>query len=111
MEKVKYKIGQEVKSDVEYIIKTEVSNKAITVKKGDAGFVDSRGWIHYLNGEARGKINIADVQVDGYDCENIARMIMGRLIVNYDLESVLDDYDISVDDVKEEIEDILSDIL
>lgn len=111
MGNVKFKIGQEVKSDVEYIIKTEFRNKAITVKKGDTGYVDSRGWIHYLNGEARGKINVADVEVEGYDFENIARMIMARLILNYDLESILDDYDISKDDVKEEIEDLLSDIL
>ena len=58
----------------------------------------------------RGKIvKIKDVEVKGYDHSNIAKSIFNRLNLMYELEMYLDDEEIET--LKNEIENVLMDIL
>jgi len=107
----KIKIGQEIIAQEEYEIETELSKTKLTVKVGDRGFVDSKGLLHYINGEARDKIvMINNVEINGYDYENIARLIYRKLNFSYPLSDMFEDYDIDSSDFKETIEDVSSDI-
>lgn len=109
---MKLKIGQEVEITQDFEIEAELSGKKVLVKKGDRGFVDSRGRIHYTSGNAIGKIQLLkDSEVKGYDTENIAEMIFNRLKRVFDIDEFLDDYDISKDDFINEVDDVLMDIL
>lgn len=106
------KIGQKLVVQENYEISTCISNTNLQVKKGDVGFIDANGMIHYLSGQARGKIhNIADVEVKGYDIENIAELIFRQLKSDFHINDILEDYDIDVREFKDSIEDILSEIL
>lgn len=106
------KIGQEVLVKEDFKINTIVSDKVITVKEGDKGFLDSKGLMHVTTGKGRGKIvKIDDIKVKGYDHENIASMIFGRLSNYFNLDEILENEDIDSERFKEEIEDLLSDIL
>ena len=72
---VKHMIGEGIviKKDLE--IESSLSDNKLQVKIGDKGYVDGNGFIHYTTGEARGKMQkISDVVLEGYDCENIARI-------------------------------------
>lgn len=105
-------IGQEIVIKEDFKINTIVSDKVKTVKKGDKGFLDSRGLLHLINGAGKGKIiNVEGVEVEGYDHENIAKMIFGRLSNYFNLNEILENEDIDIKRFEEEIEDVLMDIL
>lgn len=106
------KIGQEITVREDFEINTIVSNKVITIKEGDKGFLDSEGFLHITTGEGRGKIVKMDgIDPDGYDYGNISRMILNRLNGVFGLEMYLDDEEIDKQDVIDEIREVLSDIL
>lgn len=106
------RIGQEIEVKEDFKINTIVSDKVITVKKGDKGFLDSKGLMNITTGNGRGKIvKINDVKVKGYDHENISKLIYKRLCSSFEIGDFLYDNDIEANKMIEEIEDILSDIL
>lgn len=105
-------IGQEIVIKEDFKINATISNKVKTVKKGDKGFLDSKGLLHLINGAGKGKIiNVEGVEVKGYDHENIAKMIFGRLSNYFNLDEILENEDIDIKRFEEEIEDVLMDIL
>ena len=109
---MKFKIGQKIEVTEDFYMEEALSDKKILVKKGDKGFVDSRGHIHYTSGNAIGKIHLLKgLEVKEYDTENIAEMIFNRLKRVFDIDEFLNGYDISKDDFINEIDDVLMDIL
>ena len=106
------KIGQEIIVKEDFKINTIVSDKVKTVKKGDKGYLDSKGFLHLVNGAGKGKIvNVEGIEVKDYDHENIANIIFGRLNNYFNLDEMLENEDIDSERFKEEIEDVLMDIL
>lgn len=106
------RIGQEIIVKEDFKINTIVSDKVKTVKKGDKGYLDSKGFMHITTGNGRGKIvNVEGIEVKGYDYENIASMIFGRLSNYFNLDEMLENEDIESERFKDEIEDVLMDIL
>lgn len=106
------KIGQEVKVEEDFKINTIVSDKVMTVKVGDKGFLDSNGLMHLTTGSGRGKIvKLNGVEIKGYDHANIAKKIYGRLNAVFGLECYMDEEEIELKGFLEEIEDVLMDIL
>lgn len=106
------KIGQEIIMTQDFEIETAICEKKLLVKKGDKAYIDSKGFVHYVSGDARGKIQgIKDVQLKGYDTENIAKLIYDRLRSRYYIKDFLQDYDISKEDFISEIDWVLSEIL
>lgn len=106
------KIGQEIMVKEDFKINTMVSDKVKTVKKGDKGFMDSRGFLHLTTGNGIGKIvKIDDIEVKGYDYRNISSIIFRRLINAYDLDEFMDYEGIEATEIIDEIEDVLMDIL
>ena len=107
----KAKIGQKITTTKDYEIQGYFSEDKILVKKGDSGFIDGTGNVHYLTGNARGKIQgFKDIEIKGYDTENIARLVY-RQIEEYGIAEFLDDNDIGEDRVINDIDFILSEIL
>lgn len=105
------KIGQEIEFTEDFEIERVLSKEKVSVKKGDLAIITSRKIALYTKGEAKGIMqNLKDIELNGYDHENIARMILNRLNNTFGLDEYLeDDYD--SDDFIEEIEDVLMDIL
>ena len=109
---MKIKVGQEIIVKEDFKINTMVSGKVKTVKKGDKGFIDSKGFLHLTTGEGIGKIvKIDDIEVKGYDYKNIVNMIYKRLNNTFFIDLILEDDGYEVKDFLDEIEDILTDIL
>lgn len=105
------KIGQEVEFKNDFKIETLITGTKLQVKKGDKALVTSRGF-KILTGEARGKINAFNErdETNGYDYENISKVIFKRLNAVYGLEMYLEDEEINKKEFIEEIEDVLTDI-
>lgn len=109
---MKHKIGEIVTIKEDFEITTVIGEETIKVKKGDIGFVDSKGLIHYLTGKAKNKIQkINDIEVEGYDYESIAKLIFKKLKNEYDIGEILEDEGIEEYDFRDTIEDVLIDIL
>lgn len=109
---MKNKIGQILTIEQDFVIESAIAGNVIQVKKGDKGFIDSKGLLHYSTGEARGKIQLVkDAEMKGYDHESIATLIYKRLRNAYNLDEIIEDYDLDRDEFIDEIEDILSSIL
>lgn len=105
----KHKIGEEIIINQEFDIQGCFSDDLIQVKKGDKGYIDSNGFVHYITGKARGKIQkIANVEMKGYDTENIAKLIFDRIKTEYGIKEYLYAYDEKY--IIEDINYILSEI-
>lgn len=106
-----FKVGQEIIVQEDFEIETSLSKNKITVKAGDKGFVDNKGFIHYTTGVARGKMHFnKELILIGHDYENIARIIFKRLDNEFELSDFLEAFDIDKKDFIDEIEDVLTDI-
>ncbi|EPY2295890.1 hypothetical protein ACXATC_003560 [Clostridium sporogenes] len=108
---MKHKIGEMIRIKEDFEIKTAIRENTIQVKEGDTGFMDSKGMIHYLTGEARNKIQkIDDIEVKGYDYESIAKLIFKRLNIEYNICEMLENEGIEGHEFRDTIEDVLTDI-
>lgn len=109
----KYKIGEAISFSEDFEIESALGGNKLQVKAGDKGYIDSRCSVHYTSGQARGKIQSLgkEIEVNGYDHENISKMIFRRIKNEFGLAEHLEGYEISDKNVIEVIEDILSDIL
>ncbi len=109
---MKYKIGQEIEITEDFTLKT-VGGRELTVKAGDKAIIDSRGRVKYISGQARDVMQMLgkDIEVNGYDHENIADLILSRLNGVFGLHDYLNDEDIDTEEILAEIEDVLIDIL
>ncbi|MRZ28063.1 hypothetical protein GKD08_04710 [Paeniclostridium sordellii] len=107
-----YKIGQEIVVKEDFKINTITNEKVMTVKEGDKGFLDSKGFLNLRTGKGRGKIiKINDIEVKGYDHRNISKLILQRLNNVFNLEEFMEYEEIEKSEMIEEIEDVLMEIL
>lgn len=113
--KNKFKVGAEVAMVDDFEIESVITKNKIKVKQGDRGFIDSKGFIHYITGQAKGKIQKLDwdeLEVKGYDHTNIAKMIYDVLNWHFNIyDDFLDDYEIEKEDFINAIEEILMEVL
>lgn len=111
MEEVK--VGQNISAIERFDIESEDTGEVLFVEEGDQAYVDSRGVVHYLTGEASGKSQIVfeGEQVVGYDHVNIAEMIGEQLDEDFSLEGVLKDVGVDYEDAIITIVKRLKDIL
>lgn len=108
---MKFKIGQEIKIKEDFTIKT-FNDNIIVIKENDKGFLDSKGLLHLTSGKGIGKIvKMDNMEIKGYDYENISKLIFNRLNYVFNISEFLSGEEISKEEFKEEIEDILMDIL
>ena len=108
---MKVKIGQEIKSAISFETET-FGGRKITIKEGDKGIVAGSGFILHSSGNASGMIQMVDnMELEGYDYENISKMILNRLNVVFGLEEFLENEEIDPKEIIDELEDLLSDIL
>lgn len=106
-----YKIGEQIEFKKDYSVET-FNGRKLEVKKGDKAIVNSRGFIEYTSGKAKGIRQIVDgIKVEGYDHMNISKQILKRLISGYNLEGFMEEEELSMQEFLEEIEDVLCEIL
>lgn len=106
----KLKLGQIITIDKDHDIESIITNTKIQVKAGDKAVVTKQG-IKYLTGQAKGMVNLSDIDTGGIDFDSIAKLVYRRLSLNHDLDTFIDDYDIDKDYLLDDIADVLMDIL
>lgn len=114
MHKIVFKAGQEVVAQKDFTIESLLGGEPIQVKEGSKAFISADGFLHHTTGTAKGKIQKLSEDkfvVEGYDHENIAKLVWNKILMQCGIQDVLEDYDIDEKTVLEEIEYILLDIL
>lgn len=106
------KIGQEIEFKNDFKIETYLRGTTLQVKKGNKALATRKGF-KILNGEAGGKIISYQEheKLKGYDHQNIAKIIINRLVYGYGMDLLFEDEGIEISELMEEVEDILTDIL
>lgn len=108
MSNSKFKIGQEILMKEDVVVSGFSETRL--VKKGDKAYIDGHGYLHYTTGESKGRMARSNLKVEGYDYENIARMIYNKLNY-YGLDRFIEDNQVNKREFIEEIEVALIEIL
>ena len=106
------KIGQEITiKENKFIV--GLNDEVIEIKANDKAIITKYG-VRYLDGYAKGKINISDKsKIKGYDVDNISKRIVNTLIDNfsYMFEEYMEDYDVNRKDLEEIVHDELNEYI
>lgn len=109
---MKKQIGEKIVILEDFTIEGFLGGSSKQIKKGDEGFIDSEGLLHYTTGEAHGCIQkVTDVELEGYATDNIAKLIFEHISHRFGFKEFLEGYEIEDSQVIDEIEYILSEIL
>lgn len=106
---MKYKIGQILTSTKDVVIEKALSEEKVTIPKGNKIIIGADKLAHHIRD---GMIQpLADgSEVKGYDSSGLAEYIYICLKARLPIDEWMDDYEISKDDIVEEIECALDDI-
>lgn len=103
-----YKIGQilTAKEDVE--VEKAISGNKDIIKKGTKVIIGADGLAHHIHS---GMIQpLADKEVNGYDCEGLAEYLFIVLKARFPLKEMMEDYEVTENGLREEIEYALDEI-
>ena len=104
------KIGQKIVAEKDISVQTLFSDEVRCIKKGTEGIVTADGSIYWNSNN----ITIDDIKVEGYDRENIAEFIINYLIIFWGsctFETIEETTGITIEELKNKIEEALSEIL
>lgn len=106
---MKYKIGQILTSTKDVVIEKALSEEKVTIPKGNKIIIGADKLAHHIkNGMIQPLAH--DMEVEGYDSSGIAEYIYICLKAHLPIDDWMEDYDISKDDIVEEIEYALDEI-
>lgn len=97
-----YKIGEILTSTEDVELETLSGNK-VTIPKGSKVIIGADRLAHHFHNGKIQPIGSNDT-IKGYDAEGISEYLFAFLNNNFPLKDMLDDYDISEDEFKKEIE-------
>ena len=106
---MKYKIGQILTSSRDVEVEKALSGEKVVIPKGNRIIIGADKLAHHIR---NGMIQpLADgSEVEGYDNAGIAEYIFACLKAHLPFENWMEEYEISKDDIIEEIECALDDI-
>lgn len=106
---MKYKIGQILTSNTDVVVERALYGEKITIPKGNKIIIGADKLAHHIRD---GMIQplAHDMEVEGYDSSGIAEYIYTCLKVHLPIDEWMEDYEISKDDIVEEIESALDEI-
>ncbi len=105
-EKKIYGIGQMLQYEEDNEIE-RCFGKMETIKKGTKVFVGADGFCHYLNGNLQ---RFADVEIKGYSVSGLTEYLYLWLRNKFEIDEMLDDYELESRDFKEEIMSALEEL-
>lgn len=103
------RIGQIIESKVETEVEVALSGEKVIIPKGNKVIIGADGFAHHLrNGmiQPLGK----DMEVKGYDAAGIAKYLYEKLNCHFEIDEMLENYDLDKCNFMSEIEYYLDDI-
>lgn len=104
----KYKIGQILTSDTAVEVEKGLSGEKVIIPKGNKVVIGADNLAHHIS---TGMMQpLGDANAEGYDCEGLAEFLYLWLKTYLPLSDMFEDYDISPDDFKREVEEAFCEI-
>lgn len=106
---MKYKVGQILTSNTDVVVEKAMSEEKVTIPKGNRIIIGADKLAHHIrNGMVQPLAD--DLKVEGYDSFGIAEYIYMWLESHLPIAEWIEDYEISKNDIIEEIECALDEI-
>lgn len=105
-----YKIGQILTSKEDTEIQKALSGDKVVVPKGNKIIIGADKLAHHIKNGMLQPLEEGS-EVKGYDCEGIAEYLYIALRSHLPLDEMMDDYEVTKENLMEEIECALSEIL
>lgn len=104
-----YKIGQILTSKEDVLVEKALSGEKVIIPKGNKIIIGADGFArHIRNGMLQPLPE--DAEVKGYDTEGLAEYLYLSLRPHFEIDEMLENYDLTKKEFIEEIEYYLSDI-
>ena len=106
---MKYKVGQILTSNTEVVVEKALSGEKVIIPKGNKIIIGADKLAHHIRD---GMIQplADDSKVDGYDSTGLAEYIFTCLKTHLPIDEWIEDYEISENEIIEEIECALDEI-
>jgi hypothetical protein len=104
----KYKKGQILVAKMDLELELSISGEKEVIKKGSKAIVGFDGDLHHYNGMIQGFAD--DVKIEGYSGSGLTEYIYDRLNGIFQLDDMLEDYEITKERFCDELVYILDDI-
>lgn len=106
---MKYKVGQILTSSTDVVVEKALSGEKVTIPKGNRIIIGADKLAHHIkNGMVQPLAN--DLKVEGYDSSGMAEYIYICLKAHLPVSEWMEEYEISKNDIIEEIECALDEI-
>lgn len=106
---MKYKVGQILTSNTDVVVEKAMSEEKVTIPKGNRIIIGADKLAHHIrNGMVQPLAD--DLKVEGYDSFGIAEYIYMWMESHLPIAEWMEDYEISKNDIIEEIECALDEI-
>ena len=106
---MKYKIGQILTSTEEIVVEKALSGEKVTIPKGNRIIIGGDKLAHHISDGMVQPIS-DNSEVEGYDSSGLAEYIYICLKAHLPIDEWMEDYEISKNDIVEEIECALDEI-
>ena len=106
---MKYKIGQILTYTKDVVVEKAFSGEKITIPKGNRIIIGADKLAHHIRDGMIQPLS-DNLEVEGYDSSGLAEYIYTCLITNLPVDDWLQDYEISENDIIEEIQCALDEI-
>lgn len=103
------RIGQIITSKVDTEIEKAISGEKVFVPKGNRVIIGADGFAHHLKNGMIQPLG-ADMKVNGYDAAGIAIYLYEKLKCHFEIDEMLENYDLDKYNFMSEIEYYLDDI-
>lgn len=103
------KIGQIIVSKVDTEIEEAISGEKVFVPKGNRVIIGADGFAHHLKNGMIQPLGV-DMKVNGYDAAGIAIYLYEKLKCHFEIDEMLENYDLDKYNFMSEIEYYLDDI-
>ena len=104
-----YKIGQILTSKEDVLVEKALSGEKVIIPKGNKIIIGADGFARHIRNGMMQPLP-EDAEVKGYDVSGIAEYLYLSLRVHFEIDEMLENYDLTKKEFIEEIEYYLSDI-
>ena len=106
---MKFKVGQILTSNEEVVVEKALSGEKVVIPKGNKIIIGADKLAHHIKDGMKQPLP-EDAEVKGYDAEGLAIYLYTHLRKHFEINEMLEAYDVSREEFMEEIEFALEDI-
>lgn len=106
---MEYKVGQILTSSEDVVVEKALSGEKVVIPKGNKIIIGADKLAHHIKNGMKQPLP-EDAEVKGYDAEGLAIYLYTHLRKHFEIDEMLENYDMAREEFMEEIEYALDEI-